>query len=52
MVERSKKSVKKFLEKIREMKNWIDQPSAFFPGGASPLATNPFSLRSMCQASV
>ena len=31
--------------------NW-DLPSAFLPAGASPLATSPLSLRSMCQLSV
>ena len=30
----------------------MDLPSAFFPSGASPLATTPFSLRSMNQLSV
>ena len=36
-----------FNSKVR-----VHEPSAFFPLGASPLPTSPFSFRSICQLSV
>ncbi len=42
----------KFLSNLQDGGTFANLPSDFFPSGARPFPTSPFSLRSMCQLSV